>query len=365
MRRRELLSLAALAPLLGRAAVEPELDAWVSHTPMPGGAPTFASVSAAIAAAPIEGQRPFRIGISAGRWTEKLLVDRPHVQLIGAGRAQTILSFAAAAGDRGPDGEPWGTWGCASLIIRALDVQLHHLTVENAFDYVGHLYDSNYQPIGANGLQAVALMLDQGADRCVFEDLGVHGHQDTLFVDHGRSRWRNCRISGSVDFIFGAGQAVFERCRIHSRFRPGKPRQGYLAAPSTLRSEPVGLLFDQCLLQRDAEVPDGSVALGRPWRPTRQFADGRYGDPQVAGMTVYRRCWMDAHIDRQAWDAMGYTARDGSRQMLEPAEARFGEYRNHGPGAHRDEARPQLSGAANRSLSRQLAQSWDELAIRG
>ena len=92
--------------------------------------------------------------------------------------------------------------------------------------------------------------------------------------------------------------------------------------PSTLQSQTHGLVFSACRLLREAGIADGSVALGRAWRPGRKFADGQYGDPAVLGAALFLSCWMDAHIAREGWDAMAYTARDGSRVMLEPGQAR-------------------------------------------
>ena len=89
---------------------------------------------------------------------------------------------------------------------------------------------------------------------------------------------------------------------------------------STPATQAQGLLLRRCRLQREREVPDASVALGRPWRPTRSFADGRYGDPAVRGSAAFVDCWMDAHIDANGWDAMSYTARDGSRVKFEPGD---------------------------------------------
>ena len=54
---------------------------------------------------------------------------------------------------------------------------------------------------------------------------------------------------------------------------------------------------------------------------------------------------MDAHIDAQGWDEMGYTARDGERVMLAPQQARLFEHASRGPGAHRSASRPQLAPA--------------------
>ena len=316
-------------------------DAIVGHTPFDG-IPIFASVADAIAAAPITGGKPFRILVTRGRWHEKLVVDKPDVHLVGEDRAASVLTYDAAAGMARPDGDPWGTWGCASVTIRAPGFRATDLTIENAFDYVGNLATPKFEPIGPNGAQAVALMLDAGSDRAMLERVNFIGHQDTLFVDAGRSFFRACRISGSVDFIFGGGNALFEQCELHSRFRPGKERQGYVAVPCTPSAQAYGLTFVRCRLTRDAAIADGSVALGRAWRPGRTFPDGKYGDPDAVGAAVYLDCWMDAHVDARGWDEMGYTARDGKRVMLQPGDARLFEHGSSGPGAHRSASRRAL-----------------------
>lgn len=310
------------------------------------GSGTHARVADALADAPRTGGRPYRVLVGRGRWHEKLVVDRPDVHLWGEAGDDSVLTFDAAAGMAQPDGQAWGTWGCASVIVRAPGFRASRMRIENSFDYVGNLASPRFEPIGPNGAQAVALMLDQGADRCVLRDVTLSGHQDTLFTEAGRSLFQDCRIEGSVDFVFGAGRALFERCRLHSRFRPGKPRQGYIAVPSTPASQAQGLVFSRCRLTREPRVPDASVALGRAWRPGRRFDDGQYGDPQALGHAVYLSCWMDAHIDPDlGWEPMAYTARNGARVMLDPTTARLYEFDSNGPGAARSPTRRWLDAA--------------------
>lgn len=355
--RRRLLQFCALAPLaLAGCTPRPSdrFDARVSHdaSDRNDGLPHFTSVAAAVASAPAAGGAPYRIAIDAGIWDEKLVIDKPDIHLIGAGRTRCRIGSDRAAGHRRADGEPWGTWGCASVIVRAPGFRARALTFENRFDYLAHLARPVLETVGANGAQAVALMFDLGSDRALIEDCDIDGHQDTLFAEAGRAWLRGCRVRGSVDFIFGAGDCVLDGCEIVSRYRPGKQRQGYLAAPSTLAAQAHGLLLRRCRLLRERTVPDASVALGRPWRPTRDFVDGRYGDPAVSGNASYVDCWMDAHIDANGWDAMNYTARDGSRVAFDPRDARLGESGSHGPGALGSERRPQLDEAAAESLRR-------------
>ncbi len=355
-RRRFLLQASSLASLslpgcLVRVPAD-HFDAVVAHGEAALQGLRYDSLSAAIAAAPTAGTRPFRIAVGAGVWNEKLVVDKPNVHLIGAQRERCRIGSDRAAGHRREDGEPWGTFGCASVIVRASGFRARSLTFENRFDYRAHLEKPVLETVGANGAQAVALMLDAGSDRAVLEDCDIDGHQDTLFAQAGRTWLRRCRVRGSVDFIFGAGECVLDDCEIVSRFRPGKERQGYLTAPSTPATQSVGLLLRRCNLSREAEVPAASVALGRPWRPTRTFADGRYGDPAVRGSAAFIDCWMDAHIDAQGWDPMNYTARDGSRVVFDPAQARFGEAGSRGPGALRGERRPLLDAPTVQRLRR-------------
>jgi len=317
-------------------------DAVVATTQRDG-TPTFATVGEAIAAAPTEGKAPFRILVTRGRWREKLTIDKPNIHFVGEDRTGSVLTYDAAAGMPRADGDPWGTWGCASVTVRAPGFRATNLTIENAFDYVGNLAAPKFEPIGPNGAQAVALMLDAGSDRAAFDRVDFIGHQDTLFADAGRSFFRDCRVSGSVDFIFGGGNALFEQCELHSRFRPGKERQGYVAVPCTPSAQAYGLTFVRCRLTRETGIADGSVALGRAWRPGRTFPDGKYGDPDAVGAAVYLDCWMDAHVDARGWDEMGYTARDGRRVMLAPLDARLFEHGSSGPGAHRSPSRRLLA----------------------
>lgn len=329
-RRRLLLAAAAVVPL--PACRLPAR--WASADAEVGGLQGFPSLSAALAAAP-PGDRPYHVYLHPGQWHEKLVIRRANVHLHGAGAERSVLSHDTAAGHLDPaTGQPWGTFGCATLIVRAPGFCASDLTIANAFDYPGHLAQPRLEQIGANGAQAVALMLDGGSAAAMLKRVHLRGHQDTLFVDAGHSSFRDCCIEGSVDFIFGAGQATFLDCELRSRWRPGKPRQGYVCAPSTARTAASGLHFQRCRLTREAGVPDGSVALARPWRPTRDFPDGRYGDPEACGSARFTACWMEAHIDRvQPWDPMAYTDREGRRVALSAREARFSAAHNRGPGA--------------------------------
>lgn len=315
------------------------------------------NLQAAVDLAPADGARAFRVLLPKGVHRERVVVTKPFVEITGESRTETRLTFDAAAGHLGPDGHKLSTRGCATLIVRAPRFTARTLTIANDFDYVGNLLKAESDPTRLNDPQGVALMLDAGSDRAAIEDAELIGHQDTLFIDAGLSRFRRCRITGSVDFVFGAGRSLIETSAIVSRFRRGKPRQGYVAAPSTLRTQPFGLVFHHCRLTKEADVPASSVVLGRPWRPSRDFADGKYGDPDVAGHAAFLQCWMEDHISADGWDAMGYTAPSGERVMLQPGEARLFEYGSKGPGAR--------DGAGRRKLTHEEAVQTREGVLDG
>jgi pectinesterase len=305
----------------------------------------------ALDAAANSSRDPFRIQLRPGRYREKLEVSRPGIELVGAGRDFSIIAFDAASGLWRPDGAEWGTAGSATLTIRAPRFAARHLTLANDFDYPANFARTASDPARIASPQAVAVLLATGSDDAQFEDVALTGFQDTLFADAGRSRFLRCRVSGHVDFIFGAGQAVFDDCDIVSRARGGVTPQGYITAPSTPRAQPYGLVFHECrLLAEDDRVLPGETFLGRPWHPTRTFADGRYADPDAIGSTVLLRCWLDPHVAIGGWTEMGGTARDGSRTMFQPGEARFFEFESRGPGAVRNDSRRELSTAEAEGL---------------
>jgi len=337
MPTRRLVVGGLLAATPTMAAASASYDAVVQRPgdPARDAGPTYPSLSAAIAAAPADGGRPFRILITRGIWNEQVVVDRPFIHLFGEDRAGSVINHLAASGLAAPDGRMWGTFRTPTLFVRAPDFRAERLTINNAFDGLSEMSkpDGLHSHNGA-GPQAVALMMDKGSDRAAVVDCDILSYQDTLFTDAGATLFERCMIAGSYDFIFGGGRAWFERCEIRSRLRPVDPVEGYITAPSTPIEQPYGLVFNDCRLIRDAGVQRHSVFLGRPWRPSSVFADGRYGDPRFTGSAIFLNCWMDDHVAPAGWTEMWYTGRDGNpRTMLQPEDARFATSGNRGPGA--------------------------------
>jgi len=298
--------------------------------------PTFKTISEALAVIPEFNDKPFLVFISKGRYYEKNTIESNNVHLIGADRDSTIITFDANGDTPAPDGSPYGTWGCATLIITAPGFHAVNLTIENGFDYPANALKMDNDSTKAKNPQAVALMTSVKSDKAVFRNCIIKGFQDTVFPNAGRNYFFNCEISGHVDFIFGAGQAVFEDCDIISRNRINKNPTGYIAAPSTPISFPFGFLFVDCrLLKESDQVPAGSVRLGRPWHPG--------ADPKVSGSAVFMHCFMDDHVGPEGYAKISYKDSTGQRIWFEVKEdSRFFEYSSYGPGEIQSPHRPAI-----------------------
>jgi pectinesterase len=309
----------------------------------------FATLQAALDSAPTTNDKPYRIYIKPGDYYEKIIIAKPNIHLIGADKETTRLYYNAYAGQQATEpgaspGQIWGTSGSATLTIRAANIRVQNITVENTFDFPGNDALVIDDPKRITNTQAVALHLDKGSDRFLARDVRVLGYQDTLFINSGRSWFDRSLVAGNIDFIFGNGNALFTHSEIKTlrRAKPGVPH-GYVVAPSTNINSEYGFTFIDCILTRDRSVPDNSTPLGRPWHPTTQFADGRYADPDAIGKAVFINSWMDAHITMEGWYSMSGTARDGTKITFLPQDARFFEYNSRGPGAVINHNRQQLS----------------------
>lgn len=319
--------------------IHPEYDAVVALD----GSGDFTSLQQAIDAAPRHG-RPYVIFVGAGIYHERVTITRPQLTVIGAGPQCTIIRAATANGMLDDNGVRISTAGSRTVYVDAADCCIQSLSIENSFDFRANQAKATDDPSRIEHTQAVALMVGRMAVRTRFRDVSLVSYQDTLYLRGGHSRFEHCTISGTVDFIFGQGAGVFHQCEIIARYRDDVRLGdvwGYITAPSTPSRQYFGLIFTHCRLSKEAGVPAGSYALGRPWHPTTTFADGRYADPDAIGQAAFLYCELDDHLF--GWDKMSGRNIDQQVIWFEPEDSRFWEYANTGPGAGCGGYRPQLS----------------------
>ncbi|MDQ0747572.1 pectin methylesterase-like acyl-CoA thioesterase/pectate lyase [Streptomyces africanus] len=280
---------------------------------VPGDYPT---VQAAVDAVPDGNDTAVEIAVAPGTYREKVFIpaSKPNLVLRGTGqdRSDTVIVFDTPA-------EYGGSTGSATVRIAANDVTARNLTFSNDFDEAAH---------ELKGEQALAMKTT--GDRIVFEDTAFLGNQDTLMTDSpklttlSRVYVRDSYIEGDVDFIYGRATTVIERSVIRALSRGSDTNNGYITAASTWKGNPYGFLITRSEIVSDA--PAGSFHLGRPWHPG--------GEPDAIAQVLIRDTALPAAIKSSPWtDMSGFSWKD----------ARFAEYRNHGPGATVTADRPQLS----------------------
>jgi pectinesterase len=237
----------------GQGAASPTLpkaDAVVAAD----GTGQYTSLQDAISKAPMRtgrGDPRWVIVVKKGVYKERIYVqrERGNILVLGEDAATTIITYDLHAGIAGPDGKPIGTFRTPTVQIDGDDMIWENVTIANGAGAPGP------RPQGPPVEQAVAVRVD--GDRVIFRRCRFLGYQDTVLVNRGRHYFVDSYIEGSVDFIFGAATAYFDRCRIHVL------KDGYITAASTPEGTAHGLVF------RDARVtgePGVKVYLGRPWR---------------------------------------------------------------------------------------------------
>ncbi|GAA4265301.1 hypothetical protein GCM10022256_09130 [Frondihabitans peucedani] len=314
---------------------------------------TFSTITAALASIPSSSLANYRIDIAPGTYDESFEIDQPNVTLHGTGAApgDVVISSARASGSSDPD-EPeatLGTAGSAVVYVTGSNVTLDHLTVANTFDEA-----ANPQITSA---QAVALRVE--GDRFTADTVRLLGNQDTLLADTPKPTTRirqyyvDSYLEGDVDYLFGAGTAVFQRDTFKSLDR-GKSNNGYLTAASTDKGSKYGFLITDSKVVSNAAA--GTINLGRPWHPS--------ADPDALASVVIMNTWLPKAVDTAApWDDMASTNSAGVKVNFTWQSARFAEFGNSGPGATVNANRPQLSAkdAANATPEKYLAgkDGWD------
>lgn len=271
----------------------------------------FVRIQEAVDQLPDGRTEPTVIYIKSGRYEEKLVIDKPWIQLVGDGAETTVVTNDDYADKLFPDGEPYHTFHSYTVLISGDHVRVEGITFENTA--------GKGQVVG----QALAAYVD--GDCVAFYECRFLGNQDTLFTgplppkprDRGsfggprdgaprravRQYYSRCYLEGDIDFIFGSATAVFEDCEIHSL------GSGWVTAASTPEDVPFGYVFLGCKLT--GEAPEQSVGLGRPWRNYAKVA--------------FLNCWLGAHIKAAGWD------RWNEQEPVD--EVRYSEFRSVGPGA--------------------------------
>ncbi|XP_057734026.1 pectinesterase-like [Arachis stenosperma] len=228
------------------------------------GSGQFKTVLEAINSYPKNYTGRYIIYVKAGVYDEYITVDKKFKNLFiyGDGNTKTIIT------GRKNFHEGTKTMRTSTFSTNADDFIAKSIAFENT--------------AGAEGHQAVALRV-QG-DRSAFFDCAMRGYQDTLYAHAHRQFYRNCEISGTIDFIFGYGTTLIQNSRIIVR-KPMSNQQNIVVADGTdQKNMPTGIVLQNCEIMADSTLyPDRLTVrtfLARPWKAFSRavFIENTIGD---------------------------------------------------------------------------------------
>ena len=242
------------------------------------------------------------IVLPEGEFRVKLKISTPGLTITGAGPDKTSIVWDDYARKLDEQGREYVTFRTWTVAVCADGVTMRDLAIVN---------DALHPELKG---QEVALTVY--GDDFLMENCRLTSTQDTLFlgplpddlIDRYdgfltddlrlrktcRQRFVSCLIEGTVDFIFGCGEALFEDCEIRSL--NDARGHGYLAAPAHEFRQERGFEFRGCRMTRAEGVADGSIYLARPWRDF--------------GLSEFIDCRYDSHINLLGFDKWNDTDRD-------------------------------------------------------
>lgn len=257
-----------------------------------------AAVNAAASINPSSESQRVSIHIAPGTYREQIIVNTPYISFVndepdkevkltwyyGIGYKYYSMGSdgyysADAAASKSSKGEAT-RWGSAvGLKSNADYFRAEYITFENSFNrYVTkEEIADGVEPSGSQKITydrtasdadvtsktatergaAIAVEGDYSEFyKCVFL-----GSQDTLYTRSSMGYYRECRIEGNTDYIFGQGTNIFQNCELQFAGYSDKATGGYITAKTNTGK----YLFYDCTVTADDKLKVGSGYFGRPW----------------------------------------------------------------------------------------------------
>ena len=221
---------------------------------------TYQTLQAAIDAAPAD-DTPYYIFVKSGTYTGHVQIDRANVHITGQSKQNTIVSWDKTAAEGGVD-------NTATVNVTAANVSFDNLTIRNTRTNEGQ-----------------ALALYTKADRIALTSCNLEGWQDTYRTgkDGQRHLVRNSKVSGTTDFVYGAGEVFFDADTLVV-----VRSTNVIVAPDHASAQ-YGYVFSGCVI--DAKQSGSTTALGRPWgnKPKTSFLNTRL----TSSVSITAEGWND------------------------------------------------------------------------
>jgi len=247
--------------------------------------------------------------LAEGTYRIKCKIHTPHLTIRGAGADRTRIVWDDYAKKIASDGKEFNTFRTWTVAVVSDHVTMEDLSIIN---------DAGHPELKGQEVALTVYGDDFRMNRC-----RLTSTQDTIFVGplpddlieryngfltddlradkYCRQYFRDCLIEGTVDFIFGCGEALFEECEIRSVY--DARNVGYAAAPAHALSQTEGIRFRRCRFTAEDSVQDASIYLARPWRDY--------------GLAVFEDCSYGLHIHPLGFDKWNDTDRDRTARFYE------------------------------------------------
>ncbi|KZV31291.1 pectinesterase/pectinesterase inhibitor 28-like [Dorcoceras hygrometricum] len=260
------------------------------------GSTPYKTIKAAIDAIPKKNNKTFVIFVKAGLYKETVIIPKKvnNVVLIGEGPTKTRIT-----GNKNfADGTQ--TFHTATLAVNGEGFIAKDIAIENT--------------AGPEKHQAVAVRVS--GDKAIFYNVHMNGYQDTLYAHAYRQYYRDCVISGTIDFVFGDALSIFQKTRLVVR-KPMNNQACMVTAQGRKDRRGVGAIILQgCDIVAEpaftAAKPALEAYLGRPWK---EFS-----------RTIIMQSNIDGFISPEGWSPWAGT------YALDTLY--YGEYQNRGAGAN-------------------------------
>ncbi|XP_010687599.2 pectinesterase/pectinesterase inhibitor PPE8B [Beta vulgaris subsp. vulgaris] len=264
------------------------------------GSGNFSRIMDAIEAAPSHNTDRFVIYVKKGVYEENVEIKRKktNIMMYGDGMDVTIITSNHSVVDG------WTTYRSATFAVTGAGFIARDMTFQNT--------------AGPEKHQAVAFRSDSDLSalyRCAFR-----GYQDTLYAHANRQFFRECTITGTVDFIFGDGVAVFQNCQIQARKGLTNQKNTITAQGRKDPGENTGFSIQFCNITGDSSLSTTNTTtnstttytyLGRPWK--------------AYSRTIIMESYISGVVRPEGWlEWSGNVSLD---------TLYYAEYMNYGPGA--------------------------------
>ncbi|KAJ0980621.1 hypothetical protein J5N97_008876 [Dioscorea zingiberensis] len=259
------------------------------------GSGNFTTINEALQVVPKKSNGTFVIHIKEGVYKENVMVSKSmlNVMMVGDGPTKTRITGNLNY----IDGTP--TFKTATLAVVGNGFIGKDLWIENT--------------AGPEKHQAVALRVQ--SDMSVFYNCRMDGYQDTLYCHTNRQFYRECTITGTIDFIFGNSGAVFQNCQILVR-KPLSNQQNIVTAQGRKgRREPTAIIIHNSTITAEPKFfpyrNNTRTYLGRPWKEYSR--------------TFFLQSYIDDLIHSDGW--LPWSGDFGLKTCF------YTEFDNRGPGA--------------------------------